>query len=160
MKGMNFMAIRNVRTEGNPVLREVCLKVPAVTDGIRRLIDDMFETMYASDGVGLAAPQIGIAKRIVVIDDRDGHQYAFINPEITEQDGEQISDEGCLSLPGYVGKVKRPQRVTVKALGADGEDITVKAEGFFAVVLCHELDHLDGILYKDKAFEYGKAERK
>ncbi len=154
------MAVRNIRTEGNSVLREKCVEVPAVTDGIKRLIKDMYETMYSADGVGLAAPQVGIAKKIVVIDDRDGHKLALINPVIKETDGEQISEEGCLSLPGYAGRVKRPQSVVVEALDEEGDTMTLSADGFLAVVLCHEIDHLDGILYKDKAFEYGKAEKR
>ncbi len=154
------MAVRNIRTEGNPVLREKCAEVPAVTDGIKRLINDMYETMYAADGVGLAAPQVGIAKKIVVIDDRDGHKFALINPVISGREGEQIADEGCLSLPGFAGRVKRPQSLTVSALDENGDEITLHADGFLAVIICHETDHLDGILYKDKAFEYGKAEKR
>jgi peptide deformylase len=154
------MAVRNVRTEENPVLREKCAEVPSITDGIKRLIDDMFETMYEFDGVGLAAPQIGIAKKIVVIDDRDGNKFALINPVITESKGEQISEEGCLSLPGFAGRVKRPEFVKVEALNVDGDEILLAAEGFLAIVLSHEIDHLDGILYKDKAFEFGKAAKR
>ena len=154
------MAVRNVRTEENPVLREKCVAVPSITDGIKRLIDDMFETMYEFDGVGLAAPQIGIAKKIVVIDDRDGNKLALINPVITESKGEQISEEGCLSLPGFAGRVKRPEFVKVEALNVDGDEILLEAEGFLAIVLSHEIDHLDGILYKDKAFEFGKAAKR
>ena len=154
------MAVRNVRTEENPVLREKCVEVPSITDGIKRLIDDMFETMYEFDGVGLAAPQIGIAKKIVVIDDRDGNKLALINPVITESKGEQISEEGCLSLPGFAGRVKRPEFVKVEALNIDGDEIILEAEGFLAIVLSHEIDHLDGILYKDKAFEFGKAAKR
>ncbi|MBO5417567.1 MAG: peptide deformylase [Clostridia bacterium] len=154
------MAVRNVRTEENPVLREKCVEVPSITDGIKRLINDMFETMYEFDGVGLAAPQIGIAKKIVVIDDRDGNKLALINPVITESRGEQISEEGCLSLPGFAGRVKRPEFVKVEALNVDGDEILLEAEGFLAIVLSHEIDHLDGILYKDKAFEFGKAAKR
>ena len=154
------MAVRNVRTEENPVLREKCVEVPSITDGIKRLIDDMFETMYEFDGVGLAAPQIGIAKKIVVIDDRDGNKLALINPVITESKGEQISEEGCLSLPGFAGRVRRPEFVKVEALNVDGDEILLEAEGFLAIVLSHEIDHLDGILYKDKAFEFGKAAKR
>lgn len=154
------MAVRNVRTEENPVLREKCVEVPSITDGIKRLINDMFETMYEFDGVGLAAPQVGIAKKIVVIDDRDGNKLALINPVITESRGEQISEEGCLSLPGFAGRVKRPEFVKVEALNVDGDEILLEAEGFLAIVLSHEIDHLDGILYKDKAFEFGKAAKR
>ena len=112
--------------------------------------------MYATDGVGLAAPQIGIVRQIVVIDDRNGGIFTLINPKITKEEGEQESCEGCLSLPGYRGTVKRPQKVTVEALDADGNAITIEAEDFLAVIMCHEIDHLSGILYKDKAIVYEK----
>ncbi len=148
------MAIRNVRTEGEDVLRMICKPVSEVNDGTRRLIGDMFDTMYATDGVGLAAPQIGVVKRIVVIDDREGHKMALINPKITAKSGTQRSCEGCLSLPGYRGEVDRPMEVTIEALDEYGEPITLRAEGFLAVICCHELDHLDGILYKDLAVNY------
>ena len=110
--------------------------------------------MYEADGVGLAAPQIGIVKQIVVIDDRDGGEFALINPKIIKTEGEQESCEGCLSLPGYRGNVKRPEKVTVQATFPDGNEYTIEAEGFLAVIMCHEIDHLSGILYKDKAFVY------
>lgn len=152
------MAIRNIRKEGNPVLREICTEVHAPADSLKRLIGDMFETMYEEDGVGLAAPQIGISKRIVVIDDRNGNRFALINPVITESAGQQISDEGCLSLPGFAGKVKRPLRVKVEALNEDGEAVSFEATDRLAVIVCHELDHLDGILYKDKAIEFWKVD--
>ena len=152
------MALRNIKKEGNPVLRTVCKNVPEVTDVIRRLIDDMFDTMYESNGVGLAAPQIGIVKRIIVVDDGDEGVFAMVNPVIESSSGEQLSDEGCLSLPGFAGKVKRPLKVKVRALDRNGEEFTVEAEGFLAVILSHEIDHLDGILFKDKAVEYGAAQ--
>ena len=150
------MAIRNIRKEGDEILRVKCKTVREINDGIRRLIEDMFETMYATDGVGLAAPQIGIVRQIVVIDDRNGGIFTLINPKITKEEGEQESCEGCLSLPGYRGTVKRPQKVTVEALDADGNAITIEAEDFLAVIMCHEIDHLSGILYKDKAIVYEK----
>ncbi len=151
------MAIRNVRTDGNPVLREICKKVPEVSDSIRKILDDMMETMYEKDGVGLAAPQIGIPKRMVVIDDRDGHVFKLVNPVIVKSEGEQLSQEGCLSVPGYRGRCKRPMKVTVQALNELGKEIVFDAEGFLAVICCHEIDHLDGILYKDKAVEYERV---
>ena len=153
------MAIRNIRTDGNPVLREVCKEVPEVTDSIRRVLDDMLETMYDKNGVGLAAPQIGIPKRMAVIDDREGHVFKLVNPVITESAGEQISDEGCLSVPGYAGKCKRPMFVKVKALNETGEEVSFEASGYLAVICCHEFDHLDGILYKDKAVEFGRTDK-
>ncbi len=108
--------------------------------------------------MGLAAPQIGILRRIIVADDRENMKLALINPVFTRQEGEQISNEGCLSLPGYRGTVKRPMSVTVEALDMNGNKIKVDAEGFQAVVLCHEIDHLSGILYKDKAETFEKTE--
>lgn len=150
------MAIRNIRKEGDEILRVRCKAVPEVNDGVRCLARDMFETMYAADGVGLAAPQIGIVRQIVVVDDRDGHCYTLINPKITNTEGEQESCEGCLSLPGYRGTLKRPRKVTVEALDADGNTTVIEAEDYLAVILCHEIDHLSGILYKDKALVYEK----
>lgn len=144
------MAIRKIRVDGDDVLRKVCKPVEKMTPRIETLIDDMFETMYEANGVGLAAPQVGILKRIVVIDVCDGDAYVLINPEIVEADGEQLGDEGCLSLPGLVGKVKRPDHVICKAYDMDMNEITVEGEGLLARAICHELDHLDGILYKDK----------
>lgn len=151
------MAIRNIRKDGDEILRVKCKLVPEVNHGVRRLVEDMFETMYAADGVGLAAPQIGIIKQIVVIDDRDGGKYALINPVITKEEGEQDGYEGCLSLPGYRGTVKRPLKVTVDALDVSGKPIHVVAENYLAVIMCHEIDHLSGILYKDKADIYEKV---
>lgn len=144
------MAIRKIRLDGDDVLRKVCKPVEKMTPRIETLIDDMFDTMYEANGVGLAAPQVGILKRIVVIDVCDGNAYALINPQIIEADGEQLGDEGCLSLPGLAGKVKRPNHVICKAYDIDMNEITVEGEGLLARAICHELDHLDGILYKDK----------
>ena len=110
------MALRTIRIQGDPVLTKVCRPIPEVTDRIRTLAEDMLETMYEANGVGLAAPQVGILKRIVVIDVEDGYQYVLINPEIIEQDGEQTGYEGCLSVPGKTGVVTRPNHVVVRAL--------------------------------------------
>lgn len=145
------MATRNIRLDGDSVLRKICKPVKEMNYRTSVLIDDMFETMYAANGVGLAAPQVGILKRIVVIDVGDENPLVLINPEITFQDGEQTGDEGCLSLPGLVGQVTRPMHVVCKALNREMEEITVDAEGLLARAICHEVDHLDGILYKDKA---------
>ena len=143
------MAIRNIRVDGDEVLRKVCKPIEKMTPRLQTLIDDMFDTMYEANGVGLAAPQVGILKRIVVIDRCDGESYCLINPEIISSDGEQEGDEGCLSLPGLVGKVVRPNHVVCKALDRDMNEITVEGEGLLARAICHELDHLDGVLYKD-----------
>ena len=146
-----IMAIRNIRVDGDEILRKVCKPVKEMTKRTAELIEDMFETMYEANGVGLAAPQVGILKRIVVIDVGDGNQYCLINPEIISADGEQEGDEGCLSLPGLVGNVKRPNHVICKAYNENMEEITVEGEELLARAICHELDHLDGILYKDLA---------
>ncbi len=148
------MAIRIVRKEGDDVLRKQCKPVKEITNSVLQLIEDMKDTMYQSDGVGLAAPQIGILKQIVVIDDREGGEFALINPKIVKTEGEQESCEGCLSLPGFRGTVMRPEKVTVEAIFPDGNEYTIEAEGFLAVIMCHEIDHLSGILYKDKAVVY------
>lgn len=153
------MAIRKIRVEGDEILRMKCKPVKEVSDSLRSLIGDMFDTMYDANGVGLAAPQIGIVKRIVVIDDGAGHRFTFLNPVIEKREGEQLFTEGCLSLPGFAGEVKRPQSVTVRALDENGQEVVVSAEGHLAVIFCHEIDHLDGILYKDVAHHYFPVEQ-
>lgn len=147
------MAIRNIRQMGDEVLRKPSKEIKEMTSRIMLLIDDMFETMYQAYGVGLAAPQVGILKRLVVIDTYEGQPLVLINPKIVEKDGEQIGDEGCLSLPGKVAVVKRPNHVICKALDRDMNPITVEGEGLLARAICHELDHLDGVLYPDVAEE-------
>ena len=143
------MAIRNVRKIGDPVLNKVCKEVREVNDRTRELIDDMFDTMYEADGVGLAAPQVGILKRIVVIDVTGEDQILLINPVILSTDGEQTGYEGCLSVPGKTGVVTRPNHVKVKAYNADMEEFTLEGEELLARAICHELDHLEGKLYVD-----------
>ena len=147
------MAIRNIRKMGDEVLRKPSKEIKEMTSRIMLLIDDMFETMYEAYGVGLAAPQVGILKRLVVIDTYEGQPLVLINPKIVEKDGEQIGDEGCLSLPGKVAVVKRPNHVVCEALDRDMNPIRVEGEGLLARAICHELDHLDGILYPDVADE-------
>ena len=147
------MAIRNIRKMGDEVLRKPSKEIKEMTSRIMLLIDDMFETMYEAYGVGLAAPQVGILKRLVVIDTYEGQPLVLINPKIVEKDGEQIGDEGCLSLPGKVAVVKRPNHVVCEALDRDMNPIRVEGEGLLARAICHELDHLDGILYPDVAEE-------
>lgn len=129
------------------MLGKVCRPVTAVTPRIRDLVEDMFETMYDAYGVGLAAPQVGILKRIVVIDTDGENPYVFINPEILETSGEQTGDEGCLSLPGKCGTVTRPNYVKVRALDLDMQPFELEAEGLLARAVCHECDHLEGIMY-------------
>ena len=137
------MALRTIRLEGDKVLEKVCRPVTKMTPRTRTLIEDMFETMNDALGVGLAAPQVGILKRICVIDVDGEHPYVFINPEIVEQDGEQTGEEGCLSIPGMVGMVTRPEHVKVRALDENMEPFELEAEGLLARACCHEFDHLD-----------------
>ncbi len=147
------MAIRNIREDGDEVLRKKCKPVEKMTERLSTLIDDMFDTMYEANGVGLAAPQVGVLRRIVVIDTYEDNPLVLVNPEIIESDGEQVGPEGCLSLPGLQGDVARPKHVVCKALDRDMKEITVEGEGLLARAICHELDHLDGILYKDLAID-------
>ena len=140
------MAIRNLRFEGDPILRKTSKEVKEITPKIVELVDDMLETMYESNGVGLAAPQVGILKRIVVIDVGEG-PIVLINPVILETSGEQTGEEGCLSLPGKAGIVTRPNYAKVKALNEDMEEVILEGEGLLARAFCHEIDHLDGKLY-------------
>ena len=142
------MAIRNIRTKEDPILRKKSREVTNIDDRILTLLDDMADTMYDAEGVGLAAVQVGVLRRVVVIDVGDG-LMELINPEITERDGRQCEVEGCLSLPGKSGYTMRPETVKVKALNREGKWCVYKGEGLKARAFCHELDHLDGILYTD-----------
>ncbi|NEZ46008.1 peptide deformylase [Clostridium niameyense] len=144
------MALRNIRENGDGLLRKKSRKVEKIDERILTLIDDMVETMYEADGVGLAAPQVGILKRVVVIDVGEGI-LKLINPEIIEKEGAYTDVEGCLSVPGIQKKVERPYKVKVKALNEKGEEIVVEGEELLARALCHEIDHLEGILFIDKA---------
>ena len=142
------MALRTIRIEGDEVLNKISRPVKELTPKIFALITDMLDTMYDSNGVGLAAPQVGILKRIVVIDVGEG-PMVLINPEIVAVDGEQTGDEGCLSVPGMAGKVTRPYYVKVKALDVNMEEVEYEGEGLLARAFCHEIDHLDGHLYTE-----------
>lgn len=142
------MAIRNIRILGDEILTKTAKEVKEMTPKIKELIDDMFETMYEADGCGLAAPQVGIRKRIVVID--CGEPYVLINPEILEVSGEQTGQEGCLSVPGKAGIVTRPNYAKVKAYNENMEEYIVEGTELLARCLCHEIDHLNGIMYVDK----------
>lgn len=147
------MAIRNIRTLGDDILRKQSKVLEKIDNSILTLLEDMAETMYSDQGAGLAAPQVGILKRLVVIDMGEG-LIKLINPEIVEAKGTQEVDEGCLSIPGKWGKLERSARVKVKALNEYGEAIIVMGEGALAKCLCHEIDHLDGILFIDKVTEF------
>lgn len=144
------MAIRNIVKEGDPVLRKTCREVTVFDEKLSTLIDDMIETMYAADGVGLAAPQVGVLRRVVVIDVGDG-PIILVNPKIVEKSGLQEETEGCLSCPGIFGITKRPSFVKVRAQGRDGRFFTISGKDLLARAFCHEIDHLDGILFKDHA---------
>ena len=143
------MALREIRVEGDPVLTKVCKEVKEVTPRIQDLIDDMIETMYEANGVGLAAPQVGILKRIVVIDVGEG-PIVMINPKIVAQDGEQTGDEGCLSVPGKAGIVTRPNYVMARFFDEELNECEIEGVELLARAICHELDHLDGHLYVEK----------
>lgn len=146
------MAIRNIRKDGDEVLRKVSKEVDVINEKITTLLDDMADTMYQADGVGLAAPQVGILKRVVVVDAGDG-LIELINPTIVNKNGEQVYMEGCLSIPGYYGEVTRPEEVVVEGLNRNGEKIRIEGTELLAVALCHEIDHLEGVLFKDKTEE-------
>lgn len=143
------MAIRQIRYIGDNILRRECKPVKAMTERTLELIDDMFETMYEANGVGLAAPQVGILKQIVVIDVDDDNHYVLINPEIIETDGIQTGLEGCLSVPGKSGTVTRPNYVKVKAWDENMEPYELEGEGLLARAICHECGHLHGELFVD-----------
>lgn len=143
------MALRNIVTVGDDALRKICRSQLNFDERLHEILDDMAETMYHADGVGLAAPQIGILRRYCVVDVGDG-LLELINPAIMEQSGQQTGEEGCLSIPNRSGVVTRPEKVTVTAQDRNGKTFTVTAEGLKARALCHEIDHLDGILYIDR----------
>ncbi len=145
------MTVRPIRYLGDPVLRRPAKKVSRVDESIRALLEDMIESMYAAQGVGLAAPQIGVGLRLVVIGMPDEEPFALINPVVMRRSGERRVDEGCLSVPGYRGQLTRSERVVVKALNEQGREIRVKAEGdLLAQALEHETDHVNGVLYVDR----------
>ena len=143
------MAIRQIRTLGDPILPKKCMEVKVIDEKLVELADDMLETMYEANGVGLAAPQVGILKRMVVIDVGDG-PIVMINPRIIETSGSQTGDEGCLSYPGKAGTVTRPNYVTAVFTAEDGEEYEIEGEELLARAICHELDHLDGHMYVEK----------
>ncbi len=144
------MAIRNIREMGDPVLNKVCKEVKEVTDRTRELVADMFDTMYEAEGVGLAAPQVGILKRIVTIDVTGEDPLMLINPVLLESSGEQSGNEGCLSVPGKTGVVTRPNYVKIKAYDIDLNPFEMEATELLARAICHEIEHLEGHLYVEK----------
>ncbi len=146
------MAIRNIVKVGDDILRKKSFEVTSFDSRLHALLDDMKDTVKKADGAGLACVQVGILKRIFVLDIKEGY-FEFINPVILSQSGEQYGEEGCLSVPGKWGRVKRPSKVTVEAYDRNGKRFQITANGFFAKAICHEYDHLDGTLYIDKANE-------
>ena len=146
------MALRDILELGNPILRKQSRQVKTVDDYINRLLDDMLETMRKANGLGLAAPQIGVLRRVVVIEHED-EVYELINPEIVFQEGENIGVEACLSVPGRAGMVNRPETVVIRAMDREGKHREYKGEGQLARAFCHELDHLDGKIYTDLMLE-------
>ena len=150
------MAILEIKEYGDPILREKALLVEEITPDILNLIKDMAETMYADSGVGLAAPQVGVSKRIITIDEDEEKLLVLLNPEIIKSEGEAVEEEGCLSVPGVYSEVKRSLKVAVKALNENGDTIEITKEGLTARALQHEIDHLNGILFIDKI---GRMER-
>lgn len=155
------MAIRLIRKTKDPVLRLVSREVKDISAQIIALLDDMVETMYDAEGVGLAAPQVGINKRIIVIDVQDENGLLkLINPVIVNREGKECSVEGCLSFPGIAGEVEREESVTVKALTPDGNSVEICASGLLARALQHEIDHLDGILFVDRVIRFIESDEK
>ena len=151
------MAIRSVVQVGDEVLRQRCFEVETFDENLFKLLDDMKDTVKKEQGAGLAAPQVGVLRRVVVVDLEDEGFFEFINPVILQQKGEQTGWEGCLSVRGKSGIVSRPMKVTLSYQDRFGEKHVLKAKGFFARAICHELDHLDGVLYIDKATHIEKA---
>lgn len=148
------MALRAIRINDDPILKKHCKKVEVVDDKIRQILNDMLDTLHAtSNGAAIAAPQVGILKRLVVIDmgELSNGVLKLVNPEIIDQEGEQLCEEGCLSFPDRWAQTRRPNRVTVKALDENGNPVTLTGEGDLSKCFCHELDHLDGIVFLDKA---------
>jgi len=144
------MGLRVIRQEGDDILKKRCRPVREINANVISLLDDMMETLKDKDGVGIAAPQVGVLKRVAIVS-HDDETYELINPEIVHEDGLQVCNEACLSVPGRCGDLDRPWVVTVKALNRSGEEYTVTVDDFLASVFCHELDHLDGLLFLDKA---------
>ena len=154
------MALRSIRVKGDEVLRKESKRVEKFDRRLEMLIEDMFDTMYDANGVGLAAVQVGVLKQVVVIDtEQPGEKMVLINPEIIETEGEVCGSEGCLSIPGKSGMVNRPAKVTVRALDEHGEPVTRTGEGLLARCMCHEIDHLHGILYADKVVKWDNGGR-
>lgn len=153
------MAVKEIIRKGHPALKAVSEPVKQIDGEVRALIQDLKDTLYSTTGIGLAAPQIAVNKRVILIDLRDGMEpILLINPEIIKKTGKQESEEGCLSYPGYYGFVDRPVKVVVRGLNEAGQLVEYKAEELLCRAFCHEIDHLDGVMFTDKAYELYKEE--
>jgi len=152
------MAIRNVVLEGDEILRKRCKEVASIDDRIRMILDDMAETMRSRQGIGIAAPQVGVMRRMFVIEPSPGELMELINPRVIESSGVKAGEEGCLSVPGFVGTVERPEYIKVEALDRNGNKVVYEGTELTAVALSHELDHLEGVLYTDKATDIHELE--
>jgi peptide deformylase len=157
------MAVRPILTVPDPILRQRAKRVKKIDKSIQKLVSDMCETLTSANGVGLAAPQIGTSLRVIVISipqkDQKNDEYCFINPEIVRRTGERVVREGCLSIPGYIGEIKRSEQVRVKGVDATGKELKLRAEGLLAEALEHEIDHLNGVLYVDHLESQDKLQK-
>ena len=152
------MAVYEIVKKGDPILRGKAKEVREINASILRLLDNMKDTMYAANGVGLAAPQIGVPKRVIVVDIGDGELFELVNPEIVFSEGLETDTEGCLSVPGVIGEVARAQKIKIKGLNRQGKTVEIEAEDLLARAFQHEMDHLEGILFIDKAQNLRSAE--
>lgn len=151
------MALRQIRLDGDPILRKTSREIGEITDRIRILLDDMVETMNDANGIGLAAPQVGVLRRAIIVDVGEG-PIKMINPKILDKEGSEVGVEGCLSVPNKSGTVERPESLRLEYLDEEGQKQNLEANGLLARVICHEIDHLNGILYTDKVIEYVELE--
>ena len=157
------MAVRPIRTVPDPILRQRAKRIKKIDKSVQKLISDMRETLAAANGVGLAAPQVGVSLRLIVISipvkDQENEEYCLINPEVVRRTGERVVREGCLSIPEYVGEIKRSEQVRVKGIDASGKEQRLRAEGLLAQALEHEIDHLNGVLYVDHLESQDKLQK-
>jgi len=157
------MAVRPIRTVPDPILRQRAKRIKKIDKSIQKLVSDMRETLTSANGVGLAAPQVGLSLRVIVISiphqDQKNDDYCFINPEVVRRTGERVVREGCLSIPGYIGEIKRSEQIRVKGIDANGKELKLRAEGLLAEALEHEIDHLNGVLYVDHLESQDKLQK-
>jgi len=157
------MAVRPIRTVPDPILRQRAKRIKKIDKSVHKLISDMRDTLEAANGVGLAAPQVGVSLRLIVIsipvEDQENEEYCLINPEVVRRTGERVVREGCLSIPEYVGEIKRSEHVRVKGIDASGKEQRLRAEGLLAQALEHEIDHLNGVLYVDHLESQDKLQK-